>query len=411
MGRRAWWASATTLVGALVVGVQTQAWAQESAGLRGYLSLRGGIQAFLEPDLAPGLRATSPQDAYGVSLGVDLTRHVSVELAVDHWEPSLRVPGLGKVGEWGVGTFVPTVRLRLPLLEERLTPYVLGGLGVALSDFNDRKPHGVGRRIGGHDLGVVGAVGLGVEYAVARDVALGVESRLLAGPAHDVEVDGVEHGARLDSILTAVSLRLFFPGGDASAAPGDGRRPGPLSLGFQAGGAWPLHRRLGGRVQARPERAAVGPFNQLYGAVVGVDVSPTVALELWGAGFEARLAVEDRGTVAEYALVAVVPALRVRVPVAGDRLVPSLFAGLGVSAGEVNDVRPPGTALDIKGRDHALAGLVGVGVEYRLGARLALGGDVATLVSRGHRVTVEGRSTALTLDTLMVLGGVRIALP
>ena len=37
---------------------------------------------------------------------------------------------------------MPQVRVRYPLLGGRLTPYALAGVGVAFTEFNDRKPPG-----------------------------------------------------------------------------------------------------------------------------------------------------------------------------------------------------------------------------------------------------------------------------
>ena len=47
--------------------------------------------------------------------------------------------GLGTIGEYGVFALMPQVRLRYPLFRGRLVPYVIGGAGVAFTDFNDRK--------------------------------------------------------------------------------------------------------------------------------------------------------------------------------------------------------------------------------------------------------------------------------
>ncbi len=405
---RAWWRGAVVVVALLAPG---PARAQDPGAPRAYLGLRGGIQSFLAPALAPALRATNPQDAYGVSVGANLTPRLGVELAVDRWEPSLGQSGLGKVGEWGIGTVVPEARLRFPLLDGRLTPYVIGGVGVAFSDFNDRKPPAFGRRTGGHDTGPVGVVGAGLESFVAGDVALGIDSRLVGGPAHELEVDGATRRARLDSLLASVSLRLFLPeaGGPDGAPGGDsGRR---VYLGFRTGGALPLNRRLGGRLEARPEAASVGPFDQLYGAVVGADVNRFLSLEIRGAGYEPVLAVRGLGRVGEYAVVDVLPAVRLRYPLPDERLVPFLLAGVGVSYAELNDVKPPGTAVSLRGRDYGPMGALGLGLECRVAPHLALGAEAVRTISRDHAVVVDGRGADLNLDAFLVTLGVRIAFP
>jgi hypothetical protein len=108
--------------------------AEDSDRTRYYL----GLRTF---DTNPG---TGVHDSHGLSLGVSLNRYVGVELAGDFWELKPSFSGHGVIGEIGVFSLVPEVRLRYPLFDGRLTPYIVGGVGFAVSQFNDRKPRGFG---------------------------------------------------------------------------------------------------------------------------------------------------------------------------------------------------------------------------------------------------------------------------
>ena len=72
-----------------------------------YLGLRLGREVVVDTDIAPGLGSSALHSLYGVSVGLDVGRHVGFELAADFFEPDLRAsarfrPGqLGSVGELG----------------------------------------------------------------------------------------------------------------------------------------------------------------------------------------------------------------------------------------------------------------------------------------------------------------------
>ena len=53
------------------------------------------------------------------------------------------------IGEFAMYTGMPTLRGRYPVLDGRLTPYALAGLGFGYTEFNDRKQPGFGVDVGG----------------------------------------------------------------------------------------------------------------------------------------------------------------------------------------------------------------------------------------------------------------------
>jgi|GEM_PF-1787543 len=66
---------------------------------------------------------TDVHDAWGGALGLNLNRYVGVELAVDNYELFLEPGGYGgTIGELSIWSVMPQVRLRYPLLRDRLVP-------------------------------------------------------------------------------------------------------------------------------------------------------------------------------------------------------------------------------------------------------------------------------------------------
>jgi opacity protein-like surface antigen len=199
-----------TLVLALaVLAVAPSSYAEDTDHLRGYLGARLGISVS-DGDVGAGLGATPNEQVVGVSAGLNLNRHLGFEIAGDGWERNMRLGGR-TVGEFAMYTGVALVRGRYPLLEGRLTPYALAGVGVGYTEFNDRKRPGFDVDIGGVSWGVVGALGLGLEYFVANNIAIGVEAKYIIARDQTVRLTGVRQSLDLDTLLTTGGIRLLFP--------------------------------------------------------------------------------------------------------------------------------------------------------------------------------------------------------
>ena len=199
---------ALLLLGLLVVAPSADA--HDTDDLRGYLNVRLGITAAADTDVGGGLGATPNEQVLGVSLGVNFNRYLSLELAGDGWERNMRFGGR-TIGEFAMYTGMPTVRGRYPLLDGRLTPYALAGLGVGYTEFNDRKQPGFGVDVGGTSWGVVGALGAGLEYFVANNIAIGLEMKYVVSRDQEVRVNGRQQSLDLDTVLGTAGIRLFFP--------------------------------------------------------------------------------------------------------------------------------------------------------------------------------------------------------
>jgi hypothetical protein len=111
-----------------------------------------------------------------------------------------------------VFTIIPQARLRYPLWNDRLVPYVFGGVGLGLTGFNDRKPKGFGLQIqDGTKTTVAGTLGLGVEYFVADNIALGAEFSYLFAPDATLMVQGQPEKVKISAPLITFGMRMFYP--------------------------------------------------------------------------------------------------------------------------------------------------------------------------------------------------------
>jgi opacity protein-like surface antigen len=389
----------------LVAGVPARGAAEPTA--RPYVGFRLGAQTFGDPEVASGVDASDLLDAYGLSVGVDLGRHLGVEVMADYFEAVLRGGSdHGSLGELGVLTLIPQVRLRLPLLDGRLVPYAVAGVGIGHTEYNDRKPSGFGRRLGGSSTGLAWTAGIGAEYFFADNLSFGVEGRWLGLPGgYDLEVDGDDQRLDLGSFVAHGVLRAYF------AEPGR-RDPGPRwlpSLAARAGGAVLVDRSIARGLRARPEHASIaGHANQLYGFTLGFDLTRALAVELAGDGYEVNLEVPGRGLVGEYGFSALVPQLRVRWPLLDGRLVPSAVGGVGLSYAEFNDLKPRGDGLDIRGKNFGVVGVLGAALDYRVVGNIEVGVEARYAISRGHRLTVAGDERTVTLDAVLTTAVLRV---
>ena len=202
------WTILLVLVSVLAVAPSSHA--HDTDDLRGYLGVRLGITAAYDTDIGGGLGATPNEQVLGVSLGVNLGRYLGVELAGDGWERNMRL-ARRTIGEFAMYTAMPMLRVRYPLLDGRLTPYALAGLGAGYTEFNDRKRPGFDVDIGGTSWGVVGALGVGAEYFVANNIAIGVEAKYILSRDQDVRLNGRQQSLDLDTLLATGGIRLYFP--------------------------------------------------------------------------------------------------------------------------------------------------------------------------------------------------------
>jgi opacity protein-like surface antigen len=399
--------------------VASTAWAEDTDDVRFYLGLRLGTATILEEEPVPGLEVAEPtQNLTGISIGVNLGRYWGLEIAGEYHVHDIALPGPGRIGEYGMFALIPQVRLRYPLFNGLLTPYVVGGVGVGFNDFSDRKPEGIGLGIHAQDIEPVAALGGGIEYFVANNIAVGLEAKYLISRDHEIEVEGVVPRAKadLDTLLMSASLRLFFPETQAARrvdAPYPG--PGRFYLGARIGGAWPMTSRTVDGVEPRPGNTYLAEHLELtrvLGVAVGVNIGRYWGIELSADGYTPQLAIPDSWKFGKYANYAFIPQLRLLYPLLDGRVTPYLLGGVGVGYAEFAHPKP--RAQEVKpvgGRDYGLVASLGVGTDFFVAKNIAVVVETKYLYNRGAELTFMGRTQEANVDALFATLGVRIFFP
>lgn len=397
-----------TLVAFLLLTTDTRA--EDTDQIRAYGSVRLGAVYRLHTNQGNGLSIDGFSQAYGFSLGVNLNRYVGLELAADLSNTDLSLAGLGKVAEYGMFSVIPGVRLRYPLLDGRLTPYVTGGLGFGNNQFKDRKTPGANLSIEANDTTLMGSIGVGLEYFVANNVTVGAEVKYQISRDHEISIDGHTQKLNLDSLLAQASLRFLFPETpEVQAGPPEYRTDGRFYIAFRYGFSYTPQTDLGGSFKYRPSEDGIGgPVDQLIAFSFGWDFSRYLGIDVAGGGYSPNLAISGLGNVAEYAVFYIVPQLRARWPLLNDRLVPYVLAGVGGNYVEIKDVKPRGFGLRLEGKNFAVTGAFGAGVEYMVARNIALGTEVEYMISRGNTFTVDGQAQNVKIDALLMTAGIRV---
>jgi opacity protein-like surface antigen len=378
--------------------------AEDGADLRYYLHLRG-------QDTNPWTRV---HDHWGLSLGANLGRFWGLELSADTFEREVQKGG-HTLGEYGVVALVPQLRLRYPFFGDRLVPYVVGGAGVAFTEFNDRKPRkppSARVAIEGADTSLmVGTLGAGIEYYFADNLAVGAEIKYLFAGDPTFRIDGARHSQQVGSLFTTLGLRLLVPERRPPPPLAEGAAaPVRLYFGIRAGGAIATGTHAFSDVEIRPEPPAYfSTANQFFGVALGLDLGRHLGVELAADGYEIVLATRERGSLTEVALVHVIPQLRVRYPLLDGSLVPYAIGGIGMGNVELNDRKPAGTGVDIESSTFGIAAAVGAGVEYFVASNIAVGLETRYLTSRGHTLRIaDGREASGHYDAVTVALTLRV---
>jgi hypothetical protein len=161
---------------------------EDSDQRRYYLDLR-------YEDIASGI--TKSHDGAGISVGVNFNRYVGLELAFDAYDVKV-----GDVSEIEVLPFVAQVRLRYPLLHDRLTPYAMGGVGLSVTQANDARAPVMGGKTGGHPAG-----GLGGGVSTSSRTTSRLARRRTFSPATSTTSPGQNSSLNTGSALVGVNVR------------------------------------------------------------------------------------------------------------------------------------------------------------------------------------------------------------
>lgn len=351
------------------------------------------------------LSLTRAHDAIGGAVGFNANRYLGAELSLDSYERKV-----GSLSELSVLALLPQVRLRYPLLDDKLTPYLVAGVGVAVSQANDAKAPVTWTK-GKTEAHLAGSTGAGIEYFLADNLAVGVEAKYLFSGVVDYQSGGRNGATSLGAPLLGVGLRLFYPQLDPSAAEAAARAAlAQLYFDLRTGGAVPVTTEPFTGLHLQPEQAFLGSnMATQFGFTLGSTIGRYAAVEVSMDNYEYQLRYSSFSTIGEYALFPVLVQGRLRYPLLRERLEPYLLAGVGAEVGQVNDLNGTGKDLGLKGNDVTPVGAFGLGAEYWLVSNVAVGALCKYIISRGHEVRFRGQPTLTgNFDTVVFSVSLRV---
>ncbi len=320
--------------------------------LRGYLRFSSG-------DLEP---LWDVDDHWSLGLGLDINRYLGAELAFDYYLKDWGKPE--PVGEASSYHLVPELRVRYPLFQDRLVPYIVAGIGPSWIQGKDVNTSAFNKGASVESFSFSAAAGAGLEYFIADNVTFDVEGRYLWVNPVDGTINGQAQSVDLSAALFTFGLRIYFdrePPLPVAATHEESIRR--LYFGVRAGTDFLTDQHWVPGVRLRPEQAAWGNLaSQTGGLLLGADLTPHLGLELAGDHVNHLIEVDGLGPVAEYGQGWVLANLRWRFPL--GRWQPYLYAGGGVAYGEFKDFQPAAAGLNFEGDRLHPALNVGGGLEY-----------------------------------------------
>jgi opacity protein-like surface antigen len=200
------------LVAAMFAWVGSAA-AAETDRLRGYLGLRvGGPPYFTRADRDSEITLENPgaEALGGAALGLAIDRHWAFEIAGEREKTGLTLESTGrKTAEYAWYTLLLQARWRYPLLEDRLSPYVLAGLGARLLQVETKDSDSPVTFAS--DAVFCSSFGTGVDYFVMSNVSVGVELKYLLGADSDIGLSGETRHLNTDALIYTFGIRIYYP--------------------------------------------------------------------------------------------------------------------------------------------------------------------------------------------------------
>ncbi|MCI0591286.1 MAG: porin family protein, partial [Gammaproteobacteria bacterium] len=382
--------------------------------LRGYVGLRLGLAAPAQRMITSELELGGPSIDIDGLIGVDLGPHIGFELAFDYFEYSIRMAGLGTIGEYATYTLIPQLRLRYPLLHDRVVPYFIAGAGVGITEFNDPRPTGGMAPVFafGDKSSLAGSLGAGIDYFIAPNLALGVEAKriFLSGELNNPGVEVLD--TDLDSWLMVAGFRLYFPETPPSSMFNGLSWPEADRYGLQPYFSFHFGNNFFLKKSVTPDLKIGNESKQLSGGSVGLNINRYLGAELVVDNYDTHIESGDGLKLAEFAIWNIIPELRVRYPVLNGDLVPYMVAGVGAGFGQINDTTldtGPGTRITLSGRDWSPVAAAGLGVDYFVFKNVAITAE-SKYVYQESTFQVNGKGQDVNVSNILVGLGLRIFL-
>lgn len=335
-------------------------------------------------------------DANGISLGANFNKHWGMELALDAFQLNWENAKDQRVAELTTISLLPQVRWRYPLLDNRLVPYVIAGVGPSFLQFNDRKSHAFGIELEASDWKASATAGIGMEYFLNDEIAFGFEGKYVWIDELDTRIGDVLDKTDTSSFLVSFGLRAYFdenhprPLVDQEGLPFTSR----LYFGMRGGIRLILDGDIGNGIKLTPLAQASGhELNKHYGFAVGYSLNRNWAVEFGADGGETTIQVDDKYAIGEYAQVAIMPQVIYRWPLDRGRWIPYFSAAGGILFAEFNDAKPQSVGFDISARGFYPVVRGGVGLEYFFTRNFSFGAETHYQYSWGQEFSVGDRPT------------------
>jgi opacity protein-like surface antigen len=188
--------------------------AADSDEMRGYLALRTGAGFVPDGSTDIGVSAQNSGTWLGsFAVGANFNKYWGLEFAADYTPGSdLEAAPYGAVAKYAYWTMLGQARLRYPVMNDRLSPYVLLGGGIGMAEVNKRKISVSQYPLsGGTSTVPVGAVGAGFDYFIAENMSVGLEAKHIVPFRPEISVNGQTSKVDLDPVYLTVGVRLYFP--------------------------------------------------------------------------------------------------------------------------------------------------------------------------------------------------------
>lgn len=399
---------------ALAAGVAAgDAFAGERFFTRPYVRVGLGQNFYLSPSDQPSVELQSPagQPFGDILIGADLSKYWGLEFGFDYVKTDIDQKGGGKLGDFSTASGFIQARMRYPLEDERLVPYLILGAGYGLGEFSGRKNFTF--PIGGRGWSGYGIFGGGLDYFIYRNIALGFELKDQFWYRPELTINGTSQEINADAIAATFGLRAYFdkPG---RKAPGHFNEIVPPSRDSDKFRTY---------VMIRGGKAIYTDPDKLKGAGVALESSsgPMIAggfganfSRYWGAelAFEyarAQVISPTMGKVTGYPVWTILGLVRMRYPLAEGKFVPYVVLGGGAGMSEEGDNDIPQTQSGFNGsRQTTLVGAAGAGFDYFVQDNVALTFEIRDTFSFETDVTLNGTPLMLDLGYVSFTGGLRI---
>ncbi len=335
-------------------------------------------------------------DANGISLGANFDEHWGAELAFDafqlNWDNRLDQ----RVAELTTLTLIPQIRWRYPLLDDRLVPYAIVGIGPSFLQYNDRKSHAFGIDLEAEGWKLSATAGVGIEYFLQDEIAFGFEGKYVWVDQLDTRI-GDEYGTTdTSSWLVSFGLRAYFdqnhpqPLADQPGLPASTR----LYFGMRGGARVTLDGDIGNGIKLVPLANAYGhEVMKHYGFTAGLALNRNWAIELGADGGETTIKVDDKDAIGEYAQVAIMPQIVYRHPLGRGRWVPYVTAGGGMIFAEFNDAKPQSVDYQIEAKGFYPVVRGGCGIEHFFTRNFSFAAETSYQYSWNQEFSIGDRPT------------------